>query len=84
VDKRDNPVYHRLIECFKERTGCPVIINTSYNVRGEPIVCTPHEAFTCFMRTRMDYLVMGHFLLDKIQQKPWQDDDKWKEEFELD
>jgi len=84
VDKRDNPVYHRLIECFKEQTGCPVIINTSYNVRGEPIVCSPHEAFTCFMRTRMDYLVMGHFLLDKIQQKPWQDDDKWKEEFELD
>ena len=84
VDKRDNPLFHRLIEAFYEKTGCPVLINTSYNVRGEPIVCTPHEAFTCFMRTRMDFLVMGSFLLDKVQQKPWKDDDSWKQEFELD
>jgi carbamoyltransferase len=84
VDKRDNPVYHRLIECFYEKTGCPVIINTSYNVRGEPIVCTPNEAYTCFMRTRMDYLVMGNILLDKKQQTPWPEDESWKTEFELD
>ena len=84
VDKRDHPLYHRLIECFHARTGCPTIINTSYNVRGEPIVCSPEEAYTCFMRTRMDYLVMGSFLLDKQQQKPWKEDDSWKQEFELD
>jgi carbamoyltransferase len=84
VDKRDNPLFHRLIERFRERTGCPVIINTSYNVRGEPIVCSPQEAFTCFMRTRMDYLVMGSFLLDKQAQQPWKEDDSWKQEFELD
>jgi carbamoyltransferase len=84
VDKQDNPLYHGLIEQFYRKTGCPVMINTSYNVRGEPIVCTPHEAFTCFMRTRMDYLVMGSFLLDKKQQKPWKGDDSWKQEFELD
>jgi len=84
VDRRDNPLFHRLIERFRERTGCPVIINTSYNVRGEPIVCSPQEAFTCFMRTRMDYLVMGSFLLDKRTQQPWKEDDSWKQEFELD
>jgi carbamoyltransferase len=84
VDKRDNPLYHRMIECFYEKTGCPVIINTSYNVRGEPIVCSPQEAYTCFMRTRMDYLVMGSFILDKTQQKPWPEDESWKKEFELD
>ncbi len=84
VAKEDNPLYHRLIERFYERTGCPIVINTSYNVRGEPIVCSPHHAFTCFMRTRMDYLVMGSFVLDKTVQKPWKDDDHWKQEFELD
>ncbi|HEO71400.1 MAG TPA: hypothetical protein ENN80_09060, partial [Candidatus Hydrogenedentes bacterium] len=84
VDKRDNPLYHRLIERFYEKTGCPVIINTSFNVRGEPIVCTPEEAFTCFMRTRMDYLVLGRYVLDKTEQAPWPDTDEWKQEFELD
>ncbi|MCX5772719.1 MAG: carbamoyltransferase [Candidatus Hydrogenedentes bacterium] len=84
VDKQDNPLYHRLIERFYEKTGCPVIINTSFNVRGEPIVCTPQEAFTCFMRTHMDYLVMGPFLLDKKQQEVWTDDKQWMQEFELD
>ena len=69
VDKKDNPLYHRLIERFYEKTGCPVIINTSFNVRGEPIVRSPEEAYTCFMRTRMDYLVMGNFLLDKKEQE---------------
>ena len=84
VDKRDNPTYHRLISAFHEATGCPVVINTSFNVRGEPIVCTPNEAFTCFMRTNMDYLVMGSFLLNKEDQEPWDLDDSWKEEYELD
>ncbi|MFP4193169.1 MAG: carbamoyltransferase, partial [Candidatus Hydrogenedentota bacterium] len=84
VDKRDNPRYHKLLSHFQEKTGCPVIINTSFNVRGEPIVCTPQEAFTCFMRTHMDYLVLGSFLLDKEDQAPWETDDAWQEEFELD
>ena len=84
VDKLDNPLYHRMIERFYEKTGCPVIINTSFNVRGEPIVCTPQEAFTCFMRTHMDYLAMGSFLLDKKQQEVWTDDKQWMQEFELD
>ena len=84
VDKKDNPLYHRLIECFYEKTGCPVIINTSFNVRGEPIVRSPEEAYMCFMRTKMDFLVMGSFLLDKTQQEPWEETDEWKQEFELD
>jgi len=84
VDKQDNPLYHRLIEKFHEKTGCPVIINTSFNVRGEPIVQSPQEAFTCFMRTNMDYLVLGSFILDKKQQQAWTDTQDWKKEFELD
>jgi len=84
VDKRDNPLYYGIIERFHAKTGCPTIINTSFNVRSEPIVCSPHEAFTCFMRTRMDYLAMGSFLLDKKLQKPWEETDGWKQEFELD
>jgi len=84
VDKKDNPLYHRLIECFYEKTGCPVIINTSFNVRGEPIVRSPEEAYTCFMRTKMDYLVMGSFLLDKTDQEPWEETEAWQQEFELD
>ncbi|HPU97131.1 MAG TPA: carbamoyltransferase [Candidatus Hydrogenedentes bacterium] len=84
VRREDHPLYHALIEAFYRKTGCPVIINTSFNVRGEPIVCTPREAFTCFMRTHMDYLCMGHFLLDKKAQKPWKDEFDWQKEFELD
>ena len=84
VDREDNPRFHELITCFHERTGCPVIINTSFNVRGEPIVCTPREAYACFMRTHMDYLVMGPFLLDKRQQPVWPEEDHWQDEFELD
>jgi carbamoyltransferase len=85
VDKRDNPLYHRLIECFYEKTGCPVIINTSFNVRGEPIVCTPEDAYRCFMRTNMDYLIAGPFLLDKKQQPKIDiDDEDWMKEFPLD
>ncbi|MBN1826419.1 MAG: carbamoyltransferase [Candidatus Eisenbacteria bacterium] len=84
VEKETNPRYHRLIDTFRAKTGCPVIINTSFNVRGEPIVCTPEHAFTCFMRTEMDYLVMGNYLLDKSEQKPLEEDSDWRSEFELD
>jgi carbamoyltransferase len=73
-----------MINSFYKKTGCPVIINTSFNVRGEPLVCTPEDAFKCFMRTEMDYLVMGPFLLDKKEQRPLKKDIQWKERFELD
>lgn len=84
VAREDHPLYYEMIEAFYRKTGCPVVINTSFNVRGEPIVCTPEEAYTCFMRTRMDYLCMGSFLLDKMEQEPWAEENDWREEFELD
>jgi carbamoyltransferase len=84
VNQDENKIYHDTIKAFYERTGCPVIINTSFNVRGEPIVCSPKDAYTCFMRTEMDYLIMGPFLLDKREQPPLRDDVDWKKEFELD
>jgi carbamoyltransferase len=84
VSAGTNPLYHDLIEEFGRQTGVPVIINTSFNVRGEPIVCTPMDAYRCFMRTNMDYLVVGPFLLDKKQQPPFRDDGDWMKEFELD
>jgi len=79
-----NPRYHQLISAFKEKTGCGVLINTSFNVRGEPIVCTPEDAYRCFMRTEMDYLVVENFLLEKSQQPEIEKDDSWMNEFELD
>jgi carbamoyltransferase len=84
VTEQGNPLYYGLIKKFYEKTECPVIINTSFNVRGEPIVCRPGEAYKCFMRTNMDYLVMGGFLLDKREQKELRKDADWKREFELD
>jgi len=84
VDRDDNPLYYRVIEKFGEKYGCPVIINTSFNVRGEPIVCTPEEAYLCFMRTNIDYLIMGNFLIEKKDQKPLEKDIDWLKEFELD
>jgi carbamoyltransferase len=84
VRKEDHPRYHALIDAFYRQTGCPVVINTSFNVRGEPIVCTPKEAFVCFMRTHMDYLCLGSFLLDKTEQQPWKDEADWRVEYELD
>jgi carbamoyltransferase len=84
VNREENDVYYDMIKAFYERTGCPVIINTSFNVRGEPIVCTPQDAYTCFMRTEMDYLIMGSYLLDKKDQPPLKDDIDWQKEFELD
>ena len=84
VKRQDNPLYYDVIDAFYKKTGCPVIINTSFNVRGEPLVCSPEDAYRCFMRTEMDYLIMGNFLLDKKEQKPLKHDTQWKKEFELD
>jgi carbamoyltransferase len=84
VNHDDHPLYHDLIRAFEQQTGCAVIINTSFNVRGEPIVCKPEEAYRCFMRTEMDYLVLGNFVIDKAEQPPLKDDANWKKEFALD
>lgn len=84
VNKDDNPLYYKVIEKFGQKYGCPVVINTSFNVRGEPIVCTPEDAYTCFMRTNMDYLLMGNFLIEKKEQRPLDKDINWLKEFELD
>lgn len=79
-----NPLYYQLIKEFERLTGWGVLINTSFNVRGEPIVCTPDDAYTCFMRTGMDYLVLGNCLLSKAEQPAWREDDDWRQRFELD
>jgi carbamoyltransferase len=84
VTREQNPLFYDLIKAFDELTGCPVIINTSFNVRGEPIVCTPADAYLCFMRTNMDYLVLDRFLLDKREMKPLCEDVDWSAQFELD
>jgi carbamoyltransferase len=84
IIRENHPLYYDMINAFYKKTGCPVIINTSFNVRGEPLVCSPEDAFKCFMRTEMDYLIMGCFLLDKKEQKPLKKDIKWQEVFELD
>ncbi len=84
VSIKTNPRYHKLISKFNEKYGTAVIVNTSFNVRGEPIVCTPEDAYRCFMRTEMDYLVLGNYLLDKADQKKLKGDSDWMEEFQLD
>jgi len=84
VTEEHNPMYYRMLKKFDEKYGCPVIINTSFNVRGEPIVGTPEHAYVCFMRTNMDYLLLGNFLLEKKDQKPLDKDINWLKEFELD
>ena len=84
VHKNTNGRYHQLLESFKKITGTGVIVNTSFNVRGEPIVCTPEDAYRCFMRTEMDYLVMGNYIFKKEDQPSWNENEKWKEEFTLD
>jgi len=73
-----------LIEHFEALTGCAVLVNTSFNVRGEPIVCSPEDAYRCFMRTEMDFLVMENFLLDKKEQPALKDDDSWRQKIEPD
>jgi len=84
INRRQNPLYYDMIKEFERRTGVPVIINTSFNVRGEPIVCTPDDAYRCFMRTHMDYLVLGPYLLDKKNQPPLKEEKDWRKEFQLD
>jgi carbamoyltransferase len=84
VHKDTNPGYHAVLEAFNERTDCGVLVNTSFNVRGEPIVCTPADSYRCFMRTEMDFLVVENFLLDKRQQPKWDEKENWQEEFALD
>ena len=84
VSKKTNPRYYNLINAFKKRTGCPSIVNTSFNVRGEPIVCTPEDAYRCFMRTEMDVLIMENQLLFKDEQPKIKVDSNWKIKFDLD
>ncbi len=84
VNENTDIKYYSLIKTFDKNSGCPVIVNTSFNVRGEPPVCTPEDAYRCFMRTDMDYLVLGDFILNKKMQPDFSSDDGWKEEFELD
>ena len=84
VSKKTNPRYYNLISAFKEKTGCPTIVNTSFNVRGEPIVCTPQDAYRCFMRTEMDVLVLQNQILFKTDQPKTENDETWKQVFELD
>ena len=84
VDRAVNLRFYRLLRRFEELTGCAVLVNTSFNVRGEPIVCTPQDAYRCFMRTEMDYLAIENFLLDKSGQPAQNGDASWREEFQLD
>ena len=84
VNKTTNPRYHQMLSAFNEKYECPVVVNTSFNVRGEPIVCSPKDAYLCFMRTEMDFLLLNNFLLKKSKQKPLVADSNWKDEFALD
>lgn len=84
VHAETNPRYHALIKEFDKQTGCGVVVNTSFNVRGEPIVCTPEDAYRCFMRTEMDFLVIENFLMNKQDQPARDKDESWQQEFELD
>ena len=84
VHKETNPRYWALINKFKEKTGYGVIVNTSFNVRGEPIICTPADAYKCFMRTEMDFLVVGNHFFAKTEQPGWEEKEKWMEKFKLD
>ncbi len=84
VARDTHPRYYALIQAIEHLTGYPVVVNTSFNVRGEPIVCTPQDAYTCFMRTDMDYLVLGNYILDKQQQPLWHEDKDWRKMYDLD
>jgi len=84
VNELTNPRFHQMLTKFNDKYECPVIVNTSFNVRGEPIVCTPKDAYLCFMRTEMDFLIIGNYLLDKKEQKPLLADSDWQSEFDLD
>ncbi|PWQ99777.1 carbamoyltransferase family protein [Leucothrix pacifica] len=84
VHPQTNPRFYKLLDTFESKTGCPLLVNTSFNVRGEPIVNTPEDAYRCFMRTEMDFLVLENFLIDKTSQPNWQEKTDWKQEFDLD
>jgi len=86
VRRETNPFYYDIIDAFYRLTGCPMIVNTSFNVRGEPIVCTPEDAYRCFMRTNMDVLVLEDYVLLKTEQTvaPGGADESWKKELVLD
>ena len=84
VSQRDKKDYHEIISAFKDLTGYGVIVNTSFNVRGEPIICTPEDAYRCFMRTEIDVLVIEDFMLLKEEQPEWLEKESWRDELELD
>lgn len=84
VHEETNPRFYKLLDEFNKRTQCPVLVNTSFNVRGEPIVCTPEDAYRCFMRTEMDYLVLENILIAKTNQPEWKEEGDWRDEFALD
>ncbi len=84
VHRETNPRYWQLITAFKALTGCSLVVNTSFNVRGEPIVCSPEDAYQCFMRTEMDYLVIGNYLFGKAEQPKWREGGDWRDTYELD
>jgi carbamoyltransferase len=84
VRKETNPLYHAILSAFQERTGCPVVVNTSFNVRGEPIVCTPEDAYRCFMRTAMDALVLENHVLVREDQPAFRESGDWRRTFTLD
>src|SRR5207237_2266256 len=84
VRRDTNPVYYDILQAFYERTGCPLVVNTSFNVRGEPIVCTPEDAYLCFMRTNMDVLVLEDCILEKSEQPKLADDADWRKQYALD
>lgn len=84
IHKETNERYWKLLDTFKKKTGYGVMVNTSFNVRGEPPVCTPEDAYKCFMRTEMDYLVVGNYFMSKAEQPEWKEKDDWRKEFKLD
>jgi len=84
ISKKTNERFWTLINAYKQKTGYGLLVNTSFNVRGEPVICTPEDAYRCFMRTEMDYLVMGNYLCDKKEQPKFLETDDWKTEFKLD
>jgi len=84
VRRETNPLYWEIIDAFRQKTGCPIVVNTSFNVRGEPIVCSPADSYRCFMRTQMDFLVLENFVLDKSEQPKLAEDADWRRQFSLD
>ncbi len=84
VHRETNPRYWELISAFKQKTGYGLVVNTSFNVRGEPIVCTPYDAYRCFMSTEMDYLVINNFVFCKTEQDDWENRKKWSINFKMD